>query len=919
MNQNSWHRHRRHGLALAATLCCAAAQAQAQAQTAQSNTPEPTQLERINVTGSHIRRVDLESALPVQVITAEEIRRSGNMSVTEVLQSLTANGAGGMTDTASFGSFAYGASGVSLRSLGPTATLILINGRRLAPYSVPDINNGLTNFVNVDAIPRTAIKRIEVLKDGASAIYGSDAMAGVVNIILRDDYESTEVEAQLRSSVKGGFGNQWAALTTGRGNLRRDGWNWVATVDVNHRDEVMLADVVDRVVDARHHDNSFYYTAQPFNSRYTPTPNYYGGVSIDPATGASNAATRTGRASANCPSDNRWAFNSTFTPALNLCGYSSWKDIQYVSPTQRGTLFTHGEMTLGESASLFGELSLTRLTNKQSDWPVPFGSGNGATPNGRDGGVSYVPQFLPEGHPNNPFTGQPAGITYLFSDVGKQGIHVTNNTARLLVGLRGTYKDWDWETGVMHARDTADVSYVNRVSLPVLRDAVQNGTYNFENPKAGSVTADQLRINPVDHGRTAFTMVDAKVSGQVGALPGGPINVAAGAEVRHEERVYNPDDRIFGGQVYLQVAGRTRGSRNVMSTFGEVELPLLKSLQAQVALRGDHYSDYGSSVTPKLGVAWAPVPTFKARASLSQGFRAPSLSESGKSDVPLFSYVNFDPKRCGDFKIDCDGYRNSGAIKASRDLKPERSASYGLGFVYEPVSEFSMTVDYWDVRRRNEIVFVDPQTVVDHEDDTSPLYAGRVHRSPADTVSIPGQSIPGRITTVDQAYLNQGRTQVRGVDVSLRGSLPLPGTAPLRVTVEATYLDRWRGVDTDDQPWVVNTGNLGMPRLRSTTGFGWSPGPWDLGATFRHLSGYRATVANQACTGARFLGVCDVGSYDTLDLTLAYRPSKAWTLRSTLLNATNAGMPFTPTLPLGNRYWYSPAGRMLSLSVRHEL
>ena len=120
---------------------------------------------------------------------------------------------------------------------------VLVNGRRVVPYSVPDINNGLTNFVNVDAIPSAAIQRIEVLKDGASAIYGSDAMAGVVNIILRKDFQGGEAGAQLRTSRDGGFGTQSAAVTVGRGDLARDGWNWMATLDVFHRDEVMLRDV----------------------------------------------------------------------------------------------------------------------------------------------------------------------------------------------------------------------------------------------------------------------------------------------------------------------------------------------------------------------------------------------------------------------------------------------------------------------------------------------------------------------------------------------------------------------------------------------------------------------------------------------------------------------------------------------------
>ncbi|HLO92671.1 MAG TPA: TonB-dependent receptor plug domain-containing protein, partial [Burkholderiaceae bacterium] len=292
MNRTPWRRHRRHGLALAATLCCAAAQAQAQSEPEDNSAQAPVRLERITVTGSNIRRLDLETALPIQVITAEEIRRSGKTSVTEILQSLTANGAGGMTDSGSFNSFAYGASGISLRGLGPTATLILINGRRVAPYSVPDINNGVTNFVNVDAIPRVAIQRIEILKDGASGIYGSDAMAGVVNIILRNDYQGTEAEAQARASDKGGFGTRWAGLTTGRGDLQRDGWNWMATVDMFQRDEVMFSSIADRVIDSRHRDSSFYYTGRPYNNRFAPTPNYYSGVSFDAQSGASFANTR---------------------------------------------------------------------------------------------------------------------------------------------------------------------------------------------------------------------------------------------------------------------------------------------------------------------------------------------------------------------------------------------------------------------------------------------------------------------------------------------------------------------------------------------------------------------------------------------------------------------------------------------------
>jgi len=916
---HTWHRQRRHGLAWAAAACCSLAQAQGSVPGSTDPAADPEKLERITVTGSNIRRADGETALPVQVITAEDIRRSGKASVTEVLQSLSANGANGLTDSASFNSFAYGASGISLRSLGPTSTLILVNGRRVVPYSVPDINNGLTNFVNVDAIPSAAIQRIEVLKDGASAIYGSDAMAGVVNIILRKDFQGGEAGAQLRTSMDGGFGTQSAALTVGRGDLARDGWNWMATLDVFNRDEVMLRDVASRVIDPRHRDSSFYYTGRAGTSRFTPTPNYYGGVSFDPQSGASFVNTRSGRASANCPADQRWAFNSTFTPPLNLCGYSYWTDAaQYVSPMERASIFSHGELALGGGLSVFGELSLNRLTNHQRDWPVPFGAGLGATPNGRDGGVAYVPQFLPAGHPNNPFPNQPAGITYQFADVGMQGIDVTNQAGRLLVGARGTTAGWDWETALMHAQDTAEVSYLNRISLPALRDAVLSGSYDFEHPTQGRVTAAQLRINPIDHGRASFTAVDAKVSGEIGRLPGGPIGMAAGIEARHEQRNYHPDERIYSGGVYLQVAGRTEGSRNVVSAFSELSLPITKTLQSQLALRADRYSDYGSSVTPKLAIAWAPLRQIKLRGSVSRGFRAPSLNESASSDTPLFSYVDFDPQRCGQFNVDCDGYNNSGVVKANKNLKPERSTAYGLGLVTEPVRDLLLTLDYWEFRRRNEITFVDQQLLINQEGSNDPLYAGRVHRLPADTESVPGQSIPGRIATVDQLYLNRGRTEVRGVDVTASTRLAMSGTAPLRINLDMTYVDRYRVQSAEGEAWQVWTGTLGFPRLRGSMNLGWSPGPWDLNATLNHLSGFAATQAGQTCTGTRYLGVCDIAPYTTLDLAAAYRAGTAWTVRVNLINATNARMPFTPTQPTGNRYWYAAAGRQLGVSASHR-
>lgn len=907
-------RQPQHCLALACLL------ALADLSSAQPSAATPgTSLERIVITGSQIRRVDAEGALPVQVITAEEIANSGKVTVTEVLQTLSANGANGLTDNTSFSRFAYGAAGISLRTLGPTATLVLINGRRIAPYSVPDSNRGSTSFINVDSIPMSAIQRIEVLKDGASAIYGSDAIAGVVNIILRNDYQGAEIEANATSDRQGQFGNQWAGLTVGRGSLGKDGWNWMLSGELYRRNEVWTRDVADRVIDSRHRNSAFYnFTGSANNNSFSPFRNLYGTVFIDPVTGSSFRDLRSIRRSPNCPADNSWVRNRLFNPPLNVCGYSYWDDAQYVSPQQRASVFTKGEWAIDRTLTLFAEASVSRLSNRQRDWPAPFGAGLGATPNGRDGGVSFLPTFLPAGHPNNPFPGRPAGIQYLFTDVGKSGIDVTNTATRVLGGARGLWGSFDWEAAVLHADDRTRVDYLNRLSLPALRDAIVSGGYNFDNPTAGRITANNLRIQPSDRGRSSFTQVDARLSGSLMKMPHGTLDFAGGVELRREERDYRPDDRLFAGEVYLQVAGRSAGSRNVGSAWAELDVPLLPDLRAQLAVRSDRYSDYGSSFTPKLALAWKASPMLKLRASASEGFRAPSLVEAARTNFPEFNGVGFDAKRCGNFEVDCDGYPVSGVVRANPGLQPETSRSYTLGLVFEPIRGYSAGLDLWQIERRNEIGALDFDEVLDNEDSTDPLFAGRVRRLPNDTVSVPGQSIPGRITTVERQFVNRGTTQIRGVDIDLRARWQFAGLGALNGSAVFTYLDRNRNRTGDTQPYVERAGSLNNPRVRGSVTLDWRASAWNAGATVNVLSGFRSMPAGSPCSEARFLGVCRVQDYLTLDLFAGWDMSRQLRLYANLRNALNSRMPFTPTEPTGNTYWYSATGPSLRLGARYQ-
>jgi iron complex outermembrane receptor protein len=394
---------------------------------------------------------------------------------------------------------------------------------------------------------------------------------------------------------------------------------------------------------------------------------------------------------------------------------------------------------------------------------------------------------------------------------------------------------------------------------------------------------------------------------------------ATGLELRHESRSYRPDDRVYAGEVYLLTAGRTEGSRNVASAFTELEIPVTADLESQAALRVDSYSDYGTSVTPKLAVAWKAFENLKFRASVAKGFRAPSLNESSDADRPLFNYVNFDPKRCGQYNVDCGGYNYSGLVQANPGLKPETSTSYAAGFVIQPTREIGIAIDYWRIDRRNEILPLWAQQVIDNEDSTDPLFAGRVHRLADDTTTIPGQTIPGRIATVESQFVNRGRTQVSGVDLDIRSRWRLEeGLGMVGLQAAVTYLDHNRFQDTAGGQWFENAGSAGVPRVRGNVTMDWSLAAVKLGATANYVSGYRATFTGDSCSAPGYLGTCMVSENLTFDLFGAYELSKDFGLRASVRNVGDERMPFTPTMPLGNTYWYSPQGRMFTLAANYK-
>ncbi len=429
-------------LLVPATLAVAAPAAFAQSAADE----KPTNLDRITVTGSNIPRVTTETASPVQVITRQEIDRTGKATIGEYLQTLTSDGAGSIPK--SFGTgFAGGGSGISLRGLGAASTLVLLNGRRMAPYGLAD--DGQKVFTDLSVIPMDAVERVEVLKDGASAIYGSDAIAGVVNIILRNDFTGAIAKASYGMSGDSDGNARRGSLTAGIGSLAEDGFNAFISLDVSKTDGIRISDRRNRKWIGNGDLSPYGYDRVaggqnfPLNGAITAGGTVAGnspaGSIRDPLTGLYQSLP-------GC------AQFSSITPA-DPGGGCLWEtqDFRSLSPSEEfGNLFARGTFALSDNFELYGEFGYSK--KKTEFYNTPSGvSGSWGYPGGPVNASSGAgATVLGAGHPDNPL-GANARLRYAAFDVGPRVTRNTNEFTRFLVGMKGTVGDWDIDTAYLHS------------------------------------------------------------------------------------------------------------------------------------------------------------------------------------------------------------------------------------------------------------------------------------------------------------------------------------------------------------------------------------------------------------------------------------------------------------------------------------
>lgn len=895
------------------------------------------QPQRIEITGSAIKRIDAETVAPVEVITREQIERTGQPTAADVLRNLPIN-TGSFNESFS-NSFAPGAAGISLRGLGQKTTLVLINGRRVAGYGFAQ--NLQDTFVDLNSIPTSAVERIEILKDGASAIYGSDAIAGVVNIILRKDYQG--VEATVSGGAFEGKNDYRASVAGGFGNQARDGYNIFATVDMYHRDLLLQGDT--KFLASR-------------DLRGIPGGRNYqsltGGGTWREITGTSVNGTlsNTYRAISECGGTVMNGAQAVEAGLINPVGATNlamadptntyctrdFKDQFTALPgTDRVGALVRGTFTVSPTVMAYAELGLSRTETEQT-FQAPFFAGTTGLQQTSAGlrPFAYNVNFNAgvAGNPFVPTAGNPNGrarYVGVQNDMGTRDTNITSDSARGVLGVTYTLGNWDLDSGIVVSRNEVESVFSNRLSLsgtsalfgigtgpqpPVPTST--SSTYNLDRPSLNSAAVrDSFRADFPRKSTSELMSIDTKASTTFGSLPGGPIGLALGAEFRKESLKDRPDPMASSGDILGQGITATDGERDNTSFSAELSLPVLKGLEAQLAVRHDRYSDYGSSTTPKAGFKYRLNDAVLIRANWGKGFRAPTLPEISPSVATFFTGVT-DPQTNTAVNI-------SGVFAGNPDLKPETSISRTLGIVLEPAKDVSLGLGYFHIDWKDVVASDSFQNILNASCPPALRPGNGGPGCPSTDNVIRDPQNANAVVTVLSNYENLAQRVIKGADIDFSVRFGT-GLGKMTVSGSGTYTHRF--IEDGVNYAGTNAGSNTYPRWRSSLGVDLDTGPW----AFTARANYTHRVRQQFVPSTYFTaqdprfqtGVLPthVYSHTTLDLFTRYQMSKNLTLSAAVLNVMDKTPPYDPGFSTTSLYDFSLhdiRGRQFRLSLNYRM
>lgn len=873
--------------ALASALLATAAPAFAQQAADTSEPAKATDIDTIVVTGSRIAKDTFNSVSPVQVITREESTVAGFASTMGVLQSNAVTGGSDQINNAYGGYVVNGGPGVNtigLRGLGPTRTLVLVNGRRMSPAG----SRGAVGAADLNTLPSIAISHVEVLKDGASSIYGSDAVAGVVNIVTEQKFDGAQVEFQVNVPEHGGGEEtRWSAMV----GTVRDNWRLSGSLDIYDRKEITMgqrgwASDCPREYFGRNPDGS--YGAEDY---IDPTTGQYkcwtldaGGVTINTL----GTATMAGQAAAGTAGTafNRWRPNSAVTTGLvGMEGVDLYSRDTYapdmekeslISPTTNVTGMLQGALDLNAlgNAEAYFEILASRRESEQLGYlqhSIDYAAGSPLL-----GEFSDLPAFMLA-----PADGSTNGLNVAARAFVGWGLYRNwqdVNFTRATAGLRGDLGDtsWKYDGYVSFAKSKSNYYTENRLTDRIAKayDVVSDGRGGFVCRDASDgcvaapvLTADVINGNlprayrdyimQVTHGETEYTEKTASlgVNGRLFDMPwstGGTAMAAFGVEYRGSKLDDTPDDHSTNGNLYgFTSSTPTRGKDSVKEAYAEIELPLLsgvtgaEELSLNGSVRYTDYDSYGSDKTWKLGLLYTPVSWLSVRASRGTSFRAPALFEQYLGATSGFGNQSLDP--CNDWgkstNTASNKYLNCQSLGLAPDfqqtqsitaytkggadtgLSAETSTSLTAGIVLQPempswFGDLSIAADYYDVQVNNGV---------------AKLTTGQVlnlcyNQSQAEFAAGTGycglvQRGVNNGLTVTSGYVNVATDIVRGWDFNVRYSRDI-GPGKFRANMVVTSFLEQSGKTFPDDPFKDRNGMVGYPEMTGQLNLAYNVGKW---------------------------------------------------------------------------------------------
>jgi iron complex outermembrane receptor protein len=819
---------------------------------------------------------------------------------------------------------------------------VLINSRRVTGYGFAQ--NLQDSFVDINSIPSSAVERVEILKDGASAIYGSDAIAGVVNIILRRDFRG--IEATASAGRASGHNDYGATLTGGWGDLGTNKFNVFGVLDYYKRGEILLSDT-DFGKDRDYRDLS-------------------GGRNFTSLTngGTWRQLTATGGLSNNFQSISQCVEGAitgpeaidlglTTNPAVGaatntFCPQNLNKFLTAIPGTERLGFLSRGTYEISPTVTAFAEVALSRVKTDQS-FTNPFFNTTGLnpTPQGLKP-FSYTINFAP-GVAGNPFAtasngaSAPGGATARYSgalnDMGSRDAHIQSDTGRFLAGLLYSFSNWDFDSAVGYSKNKVDADFTNRLSKAGVSAAfgvptsvqppvpVSTGsTYQLDDWTLNSdAVRDSLRAS--DNKRKATStlkFIDTKATTELPNkfnLPGGAIGLALGAEYRKETLKDRPSDAAINGDILGQGTTATDGHRSSEALYGELRLPLMKNLEMQLAARYDHYSDYGSSTVPKVGIKYTPTDTVALRGNVGKGFRAPSLPEISPSTATFFVAVT-DPQ-AGPLGAPA---QISGVFSGNPKLKAEKSTSANLGIVFEPTRNFSTSIDYYWIKWKDIVQGGDFQSIIDASCPNPPADPAVDPPCPS-TPQVIRDPVTNQIVTVFAQYENISALYTSGIDLEMRYTVPTASAGKFTARFNGIYVIKYEkdGVGLEGSNGdATNT----IPRIKYLAALDWDYGAFSMTTRLNYISGMR-----QDLLGASFFTPQDprfqtgvfpekMSDYYTIDLFGSYQITKNFKIAASVNNLLDKKPPFDPGYDPTLNYdfsQYDVRGRLVRFSLTYKM